>query len=192
MKRLFMCMLILDVTGNDGRLRRGYRVWNLYQNADDPSVSSLVQDSPTEFFIGVKQLRTQVIIPKPKVQTRILKVLTDGTFQRLHNPNYSLLANPDNNLYQNCTEHVLNAVMAALYQTDDINRIKANTAAYFTAQPINLTPLERTLSPLFIPGLTTKDHRGGIETATFGSIARFMSKYKLVGDIFHKAHTAGE
>lgn len=180
--------VLSDITEADGSLRRGYRVWNLYQRSNDLSVSELIQDSPTDFFAGTKRLRTKVIVPKPKMQARLLEVISNGTFAKLHNPNYSVLANPTNNLYQNCTEHLLNVVMAALYQTDNMAQIKANTAAYFDAQRVHLSPLKRALGPVFTSGVTMKDHAGPIKTTTFGSISRFMSKYDLTDQVFWHSH----
>ena len=172
--------VLSDIRQPDGTTTRGYRVWNLYQRAGDPGISDLVQDGPADFFAGAQRLRAGVIVPRPELQARLLRILTSETYSDLHNPQYSVLANPDNNRYQNCTEHMLNVLMAALYDTDDMGRIKSNTAAHFEAQPVRLSPMKRALGPVFVSGVETDDHGGAaLKTTTFTSIARFMDRYDL-------------
>ena len=166
----------------DGSTRRGYQVFNLYQRAKDPWTSDLVRDLPYDFFAAGAVLEAGVAIPDPRLQAKLLKVLTGPANEKLHNPRYSLLSNPDNNQYQNCTEHSLNVLFAALYGTDDMTRLKANISAHYEAQPIKLSPLKRVLGPVFVRGVETDDHGRRIETTTFTSIARFMAKHGLISE----------
>ena len=150
----------------------------------DLTRSGLVQDSPGEFFAAVHSLDAGVIIPDARLQDRLLRVITSPAYRALHNPNYSVLANPRSSQFQNCTEHTLDIIMAALYGTADPKQIKANVAAHFTGQPISLTGLQRLLAPVASAALTTADHGADVEVATFGAIARFMESYDLDDEIY--------
>lgn len=164
----------------DGTAYQGYRVYNLYQDADNPTHSTLVQDGPADFFAGAHALEAGIIIPDPRLQRKLLKVIASPTYKTLHNPAYSVLANPQTRQFQNCTEHTLDVLMAALYDTRDQAQIKSNITAYFTPQVIKIGGLKRALAPMASKALTTQDHPGQIRTATFGSILRFMKQNRLV------------
>lgn len=168
-----------DITMEDGRTVRGYAVRNLYQRSGDLDVSDLVQDYPADFFAGAFSLDAGVIIPDPRLQAKLLEVLGSPTYEKLHNPNYSVIANPENDAYQNCTEHTLNLLMAALYDTDDLDRIKANIRAHFEPQAIDISPVKRLVGPLVMDGVAVGDQNGTIRTSTFTTIARFMASHEL-------------
>jgi hypothetical protein len=70
-------------------------------------------------------------------------------------------------------------LQAAIYQTDDPDRIKSNNQAYFKPQPVNLSRFKLTLGGLFSDGITLNDHKGKVATATFGSLQRYMQQYGL-------------
>lgn len=168
----------------DGTSSTGYRVYNLYQLDDDHTRSRLVQDSPTDFFAGAHALDAGIIVPKPALQARLLSVIAGPTYGALHNPRYAVLANPASSVFQNCTEHTLDVLMASLYDTSDRRRIKANIAAHFEPQPIVVGKMKRYLAPAISAALVTSDHGAEIRTATFGSIGRFMQRYDLSDDIY--------
>ena len=86
-----------------------------------------------DFFTEVEVLEAGAIIPSRELQKRLLKVIVSPTYRKLHNPEYSVIANPFTLDYQNCTEHTLDVIVAAIYQTDDLRFIKANEKAYFSA-----------------------------------------------------------
>jgi hypothetical protein len=163
----------------DGRTVPGYVSYNLYQSDDDPGRSDLKQDFPTDFFADVYTLQAGVIVPTPEVQRRLLAVITSPTYARLHNPRYSVVASPTTPEYQNCTEFVLDVMLAGLYRTEDQARIQADLAAYFEPQTIRLGGFREALGTMFVRGFATSDHRGAIRTATFETIARFMQRYRL-------------
>ncbi|WP_282061478.1 DUF2145 domain-containing protein [Roseobacter litoralis] len=173
-----------QITKADGTKTKGYRVYNLYQTADDPTISTLVQDSPAEFFAGVYQLDAGVIVPDPRLQKKLLSVISSPTYASLHNSDYSVLANPRTPQFQNCTEHTLDVLMASLYDTSDQDQIKANIAAHFEPQPIKISGFKRLLAPAKSATLTTADHASQIGTATFGSIARFMVTHDLSDQVY--------
>lgn len=164
----------------DGRKLPGYAIYNLYQREKEPDVSDLIVDYPVDFFNGVYELKSAVIIPKPELQRRLLQVIASDTYRNLHNSHYSVLANPYNTKYQNCTEHTLDVINAAIYQTDDVRIIKANTRAYFDAQPVDISPLKLMYGSLTQADVTTSDHKGKVKTASYTTIANYLKKYDLV------------
>jgi len=166
-----------EITTTDGRKVPGYAIYNLYQQNDRPDVSDLVQDYPVDFFSGVAVLEAGIIIPSPELQKRLLDVIGSPAYKALHEPKYSLIANPYTLGKQNCTEHTLDIINAAIYQTDDINKIKANEKAYFEAQPVNVSPLKLALGSMLSAEVSTSDHNGKPVTATFETIGKYLQKY---------------
>ena len=63
-----------QITQADGSTGRGYQAYNLYQDADNKLRSSLVQDSPADFFAGAHRLDAGIIIPDARLQKKLLKV----------------------------------------------------------------------------------------------------------------------
>jgi hypothetical protein len=172
------------ITTQDGRTIPGYSIYNLYQNNDQPDVSELVQDFPVDFFAGVAKLEAGVLIPSATLQRRLLEVIASPTYAALHEPHYSVIANPYTLGRQNCTEFVLDVVNAAIYQTEDIRVIKANEKAYFVAQPVNVNPLKLILGALFSAEVSTSDQSGPPITATFERIGDYLTKYDSTSESF--------
>jgi hypothetical protein len=166
-----------QITTSDGRTVPGYAIHNLYQLDKQPDVSALVQDFPVDFFAGVAQLEAGIIIPSPELQARLLKTIASPTYAALHEPHYSVIANPFNLGKQNCTEFVLDVVNASIYETSDIKVIKANTRAYFTAQPVNVNPFKLMLGSMFSAEVSTSDQQGSTVTATFEKIGEYLRKF---------------
>lgn len=173
-----------SITDADGNRGQGYRVYNLYQRNGDRTRSDLVQDRPADFFAGAQRLDAGVIIPTPQLQRKLLAVINSPTYAALHNPRYSVLANPRTSEYQNCTEHTLDVLMAAIYDTSDIPRIKANITAYFAPQVIDVGGVKRALAAMASPAMNTDDHAATVGTATFGSVSRFLQNYNLTSEIY--------
>lgn len=172
------------ITHADGRSGTGYRVYNLYQLSDDATRSQLVQDTPADFIAGAQVLDAGILIPDPKLQTKLLHTIAGPRYAALHNPSYAVMANPKDMTHQNCTEHTLDVLMASLYDTGDRAQIKANIAAHFTPQPVNLGPLKRSLAPMASAALTTADHGETVATTTFGALARFMQTHDLAQTVY--------
>ena len=173
-----------EITTADGRKIPGYAVFNLYRSNEDPDHSSLVQDYPLDFFAEVFVQRAGVIIPTPEMQARLARVIASPSYARLHDPHYSLLANPLRDNYQNCTGFVLEVTMAAIYGIDDRRQIRANIDAYFEPTVVDIDPLRRLFGPLFVAGVHTDDQGRDITTATFGSLAQFYETYGLAEAVF--------
>ena len=146
--------------------------------------SHLVQDTPAEFYAGAYRLDAGIIIPDITLQRKLLETIAGPTYSDLHNEDYSVLANPTNTRFQNCTEHTLDVLFSSLYRTADRGRIKANIAAYFEPHPIEVSGFKRLLAPVTSAALRTSDRGVGIATATFGSIGRFMTNYELAEAVF--------
>lgn len=166
-----------QITTADGRIVPGYAIYNDYQNNDKPDTSALVQDFPVDFFAGVAALEAGILIPSAELQRRLLDTIASPAYKTLHDPHYSAIANPYTLGRQNCTEHTLDVVNAAIYQTDDIKQIKAIEKKYFDAQPVNVSGFKLMLGALFSSEITLSDHPGSPVTATFETIAQYLKKY---------------
>jgi hypothetical protein len=169
-----------EIQTDDGRTIPGYAFYNLYQREKQPDISDLTIDYPVDFFAGVYRLEAGIVIPKPRLQRRLLALIASGRYRVLHNPHYSIVANPYNSRYQNCTEFTLDVINAAIYQTDDIRQLKADARAYFKAQPVHISPLKQLLAGIAESDFTTADQHGGIKTASFTTIARYLEENGLV------------
>ena len=173
-----------QVTTADGRNIPGYAVYNEYQSDEKPDTSSLIQDFPVDFFAGVAVLEAGVIIPSAELQKRLLDTITSPTYQKLHDPHYSAIANPYTLGRQNCTEHTLDVITAAIYQTDDIKKIKAAEKAYYVAQKVNVSGFKLLLGSIFSSEITLSDQPGEPVTATFETIADYLKKYDQGSEMF--------
>jgi len=174
-----------NIETEDGRTVPGYAIYNLYQLKDDPSRSHLIVDFPLDFLAGAYAAKVGVIIPTRDLQKRLLEVIKSDSYEKLHNPSYSAISNPYNAKYQNCTEHVLDVLNASIYQTDDIEQLKINTQAHFDAQELKISPFKLFLASLLKSEVKTSDHKRGIKTTTFGSIANYLQSNGLAEDVVH-------
>lgn len=166
-----------EVTTVDGRKLPGYAIYNLYQLDSKPNTSKLEMDFPADFFSGVAQLEAGIIIPSAELQQRLLGVINSPTYASLHDPRYSLIANPFTLGKQNCTEFVLDVVQAALYQTGDITAIKLNTKNNFVAQRVHVNPVKLLIGSWLNAEISTSDQPGVPLTATFEKIGEYLKRY---------------
>ncbi|MDP5031572.1 MAG: DUF2145 domain-containing protein [Paraglaciecola sp.] len=169
-----------DITLDSGEVIQGYAIHNLYQKDGEVDKSQLITDYPVDFFWGAHDLKAGIIIPTQEIQTRLIALISAGDDKRLHNERYSVLANPFNSQFQNCTEYTLDLLNAAIYQTTDIQKLKANASAYFTAQRVHTSGFKLMLGSMFQDDISTKDHKGKVATATFTTIAKYLNQYGLV------------
>ena len=172
------------ITTEEGNMEPAYVIYNLYQRDDEPNVSDLITDFPIDFFSGAEQLQAGIVIPTTEVQKRLLAVIDSEVYKDLHVPAYSVIANPFDLEYQNCTEHTLDVINAAIYKLDDVQQIKANTKAYFKPQPVKVSGFKLMLGSLFAADVTTADHQGDVVTATFTTIANYLEDNDLVKERF--------
>jgi hypothetical protein len=161
----------------------GYAVYNLFSGdgkAWPTTQSRLMQDYPFEFARGSAVDDVGIIIPSPEMQRRILAVIDSPAYQGLHNPSYSLIANPLRDAHQNCNSFMLDVVAAAAWETTDPQQIRADLKAHYTPSPVRVGPLQRVFAPMADARLKTDDQQGGIVTATYESIAAFMKANGLL------------
>jgi len=158
----------------DGRRIHGYAVHNLYHREDDRRRSELVQDWPLNFALGDVEGEVGVIIPSPEMQARLARLLAGGD-DGLHQPDYSLISNPFDPRFQNCTEYLLDLVAAAAWETTDRAQIKANLRAHFQPAEIDAGLFGRLFGPLADERIRLEDHRGTIRTTTYASLAASWS-----------------
>ncbi|MEY5098824.1 MAG: hypothetical protein RJA36_1543 [Pseudomonadota bacterium] len=167
-----------EITTADGRQLPGYATFNEYQGEQQPDTSSLVQDYPVDFYASVAELEAGVIIPSAELQRRLLAVITSPIYPSLHEPRYSAIANPYTLGRQNCTEFVLDIIHAAIYQTGDIEVIKANERAFFVAQTVNVNPVKLLLGSFFSAEISMSDQPSlPPVTATFETLGRYLQQY---------------
>lgn len=162
----------------DGRQVMGYSVYNLYSGDGKTlpkSRSRLAQDFPFDFVAASQENDVAIIIPSPEVQKRLYGVIASPTYDALHVPDYTLIANPADPRYQNCTEFLLDVLAAAIWETGSYAQIKVNLAAHFQPAVVkDARGLKRLLAPVADPRLRSDDHQGPVRTATFETIAAFM------------------
>ncbi|VEN72760.1 conserved hypothetical protein [Candidatus Desulfarcum epimagneticum] len=173
-----------QIAGSPGRKNSRYAIHNLYQRDGRPWRSDLIRDFPADFFSGARMLEAGIIIPGPELQKRLTQVISSDFYQDAHNSHYSTIANPFTLDMQNCTEHTLDIVFAAMYQTTDMAEIKRNQKKHFIPHPIRVNPLTLSIGAILIPGLSTSDHPGPPVTATFGSIGRFFKEHDPASRIY--------
>ncbi len=164
----------------DGTTAPGYVLHNLYQKSDHPNISYLTTDFPIDYFSSVEHLQAGILVPTPALQYRLLQVIESDTYKLLHQPKYSAIANPFTLELQNCTEHTLDIINAAIYQTADIQQIKANTQAYFKPQLVKVSGFKLFLGSIFKSDIATRDHPGPIVTATFTTIGNYLETFGLL------------
>ena len=169
-----------SITLDSGEKVKGYAIHNLYQKEEETDKSELVLNYPVDFFWGANSLKAGIIIPSPELQQRIIEVIAQGGDKVLHNENYSVISNPFNNTYQNCTEHTLNIINAGIYKTNDISQLKSNTEQHFKPRNININPVKLMIGDWFVDDVSLKDHDGKVYTTTFSSIVEYLAKNELV------------
>lgn len=166
-----------DIRTADGGPAPGYAVYNLYAGdgkAWPATESRLVQDFPFDFMRGSAVDDVAVIVPSPEMQRRMSAVIDSPDYARLHNPSYSLVANPLRDTHQNCNGFMLDVIAAAAWETRDPAQIRADERAHYTPTVVKAGPLMRLFGPIVDGRLKTDDQSGPIRTATYESMAAFM------------------
>ena len=172
-----------DIRTEDGRVLHGYAVYNLYAGdgkAWPADRSRLVQDWPVNFAIGSAVDDVAVIVPSPEMQRRMGEIIDSPEYERLHNPAYSLIANPWSDEYQNCNDFMLDVIAEAVWQTRDKAQIRADERAHFTPTIVQAGGLMRIFGPMVDKRIKTDDQSGPVRTATYESMAGFMRQNGLL------------
>ena len=168
----------------DGRTLYGYASYNLYHGQEDRSRSYLAQDWPFDFTSGDQAGEVGVIIPSPEMQRRLINLIVSPDYEALHNPVYSVISNPHDLRFQNCTEFLLDVIAAAAWETSDHEQIKANLEAHFRPTRIRVGFFERLFGPSMDDRVRIEDHGSRIYTATFQSLADFMLEHGLAAAVY--------
>jgi hypothetical protein len=106
------------------------------------------------------------------------------SYRALHIEPYSLVSNPLDIKYQNCTEFMLDIIASAAWETTDMAQIKANLKQHFTPTKVKTSLIERMLAPLAATRIKTDDQGGEIVTATYESMAAFMKDNSLLNETY--------
>ena len=133
-----------------------------------------------EYFQLKRHGEIAVIIPSPEMQRRIIAVIDSPTYQAVHNPHYSLVANPWKRTYQNCNNFMLNVIAAAIWQTSNPDQITADLKAHYKPTLVKANGVLRLFGPIADQRLRTDDQQGPIRTATYESIAEFMRENNML------------
>ncbi len=177
----------VPISLEDGRVVNGYAVYNLYRG-DGKSLptdrSYLHQDYPIDLALATGMDDVGVIIPTPEMQRRILAIMDSPDYRKLHITAYSLVSNPHDIKYQNCTEFMLDIIAAAAWNTTDMQQIKANLKAHFKSTEVKVSGFERFFAPIAHKEIKTDDQPGRIYTATYESLAAFMKDNGLLQEAY--------
>lgn len=161
----------------DGQRFPGYVFYNLYQDRKNKLTSYLAQDSAVNFFAKAVALEAGILIPVREMQRRLREFVTSAKYRSLHRHDYSVLANPFNLSFQNCTEFVLDTLTAVIYDTADVHQIKANLRAHFAPTRLEVSKGKLLLAQVFNQAVVLSDHRREPRIASFQSITAYLSKH---------------
>lgn len=162
-----------------------YTVYNLYQGAKGQETTSyLKQDLTYDFVAGILEPDVAVCVPVDALQKRIVDVIRSPTYRALHISEYNLVANPWVDRYDNCVTHMLKVCVAAIYRTDDRERIEEDMRTYFRPTRIRLNLIESIGSNFIAEVRHDDEDPAGLQTATYGSLAAFLTRYGLVKETF--------
>ena len=172
----------------DGSIMRGYVAWNLFHGDGEsrPKTQSyLATDFPFEFVGASAVDDLAVIIPTPEIQRRVLTMMANGDYDKLHDRDYSLIASPYDDQFQNCNEFMLDVIASAVWETTDYYQLKTNLSAHFEATRVKTGLLKRAFGPMADDRLKLGDHRGKpIRTVTYASLSNFMMTHGYADETF--------
>lgn len=176
------------VRAPDGSTFQTYTVYNLYQGENGrPDRSYLKQDLTYDFVAGVLEKDVAICVPDEKLQQRLIEVIRSPAYRQLHNADYNLVTNPWVDRYDNCVTHTLKVTVAAIYGTDDRQRIYENIRSYFKPTPVRLGPVQ-TLGSSFMKAVSREDmDRSGLQTASYDSLKTFLESNGLMKEEFKMA-----
>jgi len=170
----------------DGTERVGYEAHNLYQGRGNKSnVSSLARDFPLHFVAGSVVPDVGVIVLSRELQTKLKGFIDSDGYHKLHNPSYSIISNPNNGLYQNCNEFMMDVILAQARGITNYDEIKKITREEFTPQRVTKGPIIDRLAPIFVQDIASDDHDGGkYHTATYETMGRYFKSKGYAEDFF--------
>lgn len=146
--------------------------------------SSLVTWPVEGFDRAVTALDQAVIVPTPQLQARIREIVESPGYARLHNPSFSIIANPLDERFQNCAGLILHVLIAAAWNITDHDEVNRILTADFRPSRIKTNALVRIFGPLASSRLAAGDQDWTISTASFESINVFMRDKGLSQETF--------
>ena len=78
----------------------------------------------------------------------------------------------------------VNVIGAAIWQTDDPNKITANLKAHYKPTVVKTNAIMRTFGPIADQRLRTDDQDSTVRTATYESMSAFMGENKLLQEAY--------
>jgi hypothetical protein len=147
--------------------------------------SAIYDEGLVNFFLDdLFAFEAVVLIPSPALQQRLVSVVNSELSLGLHNPEYSMIANPSSTRYQNSNQWLLEILAAAL-EPAGVVRSRAQAQAVltlkgYTADEVGISALKRLGAALTRANVRFDDHDAA-ETASqrykvvsVRSLARFL------------------
>ena len=146
--------------------------------------SSLVTWPVENFDRAVTALDQAVIVPTPALQARIRAIVGSPVYARVHNPAFSIIANPLDERFQNCAGLMLHVLVAAAWNVTDHEAVNLILREKFQPSRIDANAAVRLLGPLASSRLAAGDQDWTVSTASFESIDVFMRQNGLSQETF--------
>lgn len=154
-------------------------------------VSALYDEGLGNFFLDeVFAFEAIIVIPSPDLQARLRAVAATSLPLMLHQPSYSLIAQPYSTRHQNSNQWVLEQIAAALALPGEVsNRGEAQRwlrRRDYVPSDIRIAPFERIGARFFATNVYFNDHSneemqsGRYQTVTVESVIRFLERVDAV------------
>jgi hypothetical protein len=147
--------------------------------------SDLYVDGVGNFFMSdLYRYRTQVVIPSPALQARLVPLLAGRTARRLHEPHYNMLSYVYSTRYQNSNQWVLETLAAASAPPGAVET-RAEAQAWLKNQgyrvpTVQIPAVTRLGARMFRANVAFDDHpfdrrmAGQIDTVTTDAVVNFV------------------
>ncbi len=181
--------------------------WKFVHELNDCSGpnSKIYEQGLAEFFMDDPfMMDVEVIFPSKALQEKISAVIFDksvgskGLARALHNRNYSNIAYPFGNEYQNSNMWVLNIVAAAQSGLKSIEKVqKFYQSKGFEASLVHLSGLEKTFGEMFTENAKVEDHpqselsSGWFRFASSASLLKYMKRTDVTSQTKTLCHAKG-
>ena len=113
-----------------------------------------------------------------------LDTVGSPVYARVHNPAFSIIANPLDERFQNCAGLMLHVLVAAAWNVTDHEAVNLILREKFQPSRIDANAAVRLLGPLASSRLAAGDQDWTVSTASFESIDVFMRQNGLSQETF--------
>ncbi len=148
--------------------------------------SHLFNEGLGNFFLDTPfAYETLIVIPSQAMQQELVTLLSSSLPHQLHQPSYSMIANPWQTRYQNSNQWLLEVLAVAFSESEVQNRLQAQhwlrQNGYHPSQ-VHLSALQRIGARLFSANVQFDDHSladriaGRYQVVTVESVVRFLSQ----------------